>query len=74
MEIFPSGGLIFGEGAYWELKPSNLYNANKITFMSEGIALYDVPENLRVVEDLDPIGDIENISSQYKTELSPRIE
>jgi hypothetical protein len=42
--------------------------------MAASVALADVPEGLRVIEDLQQIGDISNISEQYKTELSPRVE
>ena len=74
-DVFPSGGVnLDTEETYWELTPNNLYKSNKITFMAASVALADVPENLRVIEDLQQIGEISNLSKQYSTELSPRIE
>ena len=74
-DVFPSGGLNFNTNeTYWELKPNNLYKANKITFFAASNALNEVPENLRVIEDIQQMNKIETISKEHKAELSPRIE
>ena len=74
-DIYPAGGVNFDTNdTYWELKPNNLYKGNKINFIALEVALPDVPEGLRKIEDIGQMGAVPELSKEHKKALSPRTE
>ncbi len=66
-EAFPAGGLKMKV----TISPDDLKNSRKIVLYAVNIALADVPEQDRVVEDLEQMSRIEYYSSTYWQQLQP---
>ncbi|MCK4589665.1 MAG: hypothetical protein KAT77_04420 [Nanoarchaeota archaeon] len=71
MENVPAGGLIWKDGVTWELKPSDLYGAERLNFFVLYPAVFDIPEEARILEDLTQMGQTKNNSIIFKERLQP---
>ncbi len=69
-ERFPEGGLKLN----FTINPSDLQNHGTIVLNAVSIDIANVPEQERVVEDIEQIGKIEYYSSTYNSALQPEFE
>jgi len=61
---------------YLTITPEQLYGADEITFYAFGFNVAGVPEkeHLRVIEDLQVMGELGNMSQIYRKQLEPRYD
>ncbi|MBI2649742.1 hypothetical protein HYX04_00335 [Candidatus Woesearchaeota archaeon] len=69
-EKFPEGGLKLN----FTIKPSDLENHGTLVLYAVSIGLADVPEQSRVIEDIEQIGKIEDYSRIYQVALQPTFQ
>jgi hypothetical protein len=67
-----SGGVMFNESnSYWHLSKGNLDNNDEIVFYVLSFNINDIPEDMRVVEDLSVMGEVAEFSSENRNDLEP---
>ena len=54
-----------------EIKPGNLYFADEIFFIELSPALGDIPQDRRIVEDMQIFGQVDDISIKFKEWVQP---
>jgi len=69
-ENFPEGGLRLN----LTISPSDIEKSDTLVFYVVSIALADVPEQQRDIEDLDQMGKLEEYSNTYQLALQPEFE
>lgn len=71
-DVLPNGGVDFSDDeTCWILEGTNLYNSNKITFYAVSPAITDIPEEARVIEDLNVMNLVANYSKDNRQMLEP---
>jgi len=60
------------EKSYLVITPEQLYGSKEITFYILTYNIYDVPENLRIIEDLQVMGNLTSVSKELRSLLEPR--
>lgn len=74
MPQFMSGGLKWNGTLLLELEPGSFYNAEELTLFGVSPSIIDIPEEKRVVEDLEQLGKTAEYSAVYKDSLVPRYD
>ncbi|MBI1935735.1 hypothetical protein HYS31_04820 [Candidatus Woesearchaeota archaeon] len=69
-EQFPSGGLKLNI----TISPDDLKNHGKIVLYAVNVDIAGIPEQQRVIEDLEQMGQIEKLSGLYQVALQPSFE
>lgn len=72
LEQLAGGGVSWeDEQLYFEIKPADFYSANRMILHTITPAFYDIPENGRIVEDLEIMNQVQDLSIDFREELEP---